>query len=619
MNMPMPTFRRRLARWAGWFFSANTLFFLLVGLSYVPYIQLDSHASSLVAALTTMKGDLMVVAFTVFAFIGQAALLSYALCAIVLVLALIYPKRRFIFTVAIILSSLAVTALIADALVFHLYRYHLAGLIWHILMSGAFSEVIVLSPLEYMLIAAMMIVIALLQYAIAKYVWINIRKNKTKYRGKYIAIALVSCLFLSYALYFSASDVTNASGSKAIAARANDHLIIMAAQKVPYYYLGNYQRFTQLHKQLHYPKHTLRFRTVKQPFNIVIIAIDTWRFDMMNRLVTPNIYRFSLRAWNFKNNYSGGNATQPGIYSLFYSLSPMDWTEISQQKISPVLIDQLIRDHYQMRVFASASLEYPDFDKTVFKRIKDLQINTPGNTPAQRDREITNEFMRFIKTRKRQQPFFSFLFYDSVHGYCQTNRQFPTPFQPEVAQCNRIVLTNNSDPVPYLNRYKNAVLYDDSLVGKALDTLKKQGLLKNTVVVITADHGEEFNDEHLDYWGHASGFDPYQVRTPLIVYWPGKQHKVIHYQTSHYDIVPTLMRKVLGCTNPLKDYSTGSLLTSKKRKHYLLVGSYVNFAILQKHRTTVVYPGGNFDITKPSGHLIPNAKLNKQVYRFLSP
>ncbi|WP_235379013.1 sulfatase-like hydrolase/transferase [Candidatus Coxiella mudrowiae] len=64
------------------------------------------------------------------------------------------------------------------------------------------------------------------------------------------------------------------------------------------------------------------------------------------------------------------------------------------------------------------------------------------------------------------------------------------PFQLAVKQCDRFSLTPNSDPIPYVNRYHNAVYFVDSEVKKVLDDFKSHDLLKNTIVIITADHDE---------------------------------------------------------------------------------------------------------------------------------
>jgi len=379
---------------------------------------------------------------------------------------------------------------------------------------------------------------------------------------------------------------------------------------------GFFLQNKQLSKPLNYPLHPLRYHTSNQPYNVVVIAIDTWRYDMMNAVVTPHIAQFSQRAWNFRNHYSGGDSTQPGIFSLFYSIPANYWTAALQQKQGSVFIQALLQHHYQMGIFSSASLHFPAFDETVFRDINHLQVETPGDNSAQRDQRIVKELEQFIKHKDQSRPFFSFLFFDAVHGFYDSDtHQIPQPFQPSIQSCNRLVLTKHSNPIPYLNRYKNAVRFDDQLVGKVLAKLKQRHLLQKTIVIITADHGEEFNDEGLGYWGHASAFDPYQVRTPLIVYWPHTQPREIHYQTSHYDIVPTLMTRMLGSLNAFSDYSVGTSLLTKGHRPYLIVGSYVDYAILQKNRITTIYPGGDYAVSHMNGRTIPGARLDMVTFQ----
>ncbi|MDP2514042.1 sulfatase-like hydrolase/transferase [Photobacterium damselae subsp. piscicida] len=50
------------------------------------------------------------------------------------------------------------------------------------------------------------------------------------------------------------------------------------------------------------------------------------------------------------------------------------------------------------------------------------------------------------------------------------------------------------------NRYKNALFYIDGLIAKVLKHID----LQNTIIVITSDHGQEFNDNKQNYWGHSA-------------------------------------------------------------------------------------------------------------------
>ena len=44
------------------------------------------------------------------------------------------------------------------------------------------------------------------------------------------------------------------------------------------------------------------------------------------------------------------------------------------------------------------------------------------------------------------------------------------------------------DPTPFWNLYRNTCYQDDLLLGKVFEALKKQGLMDNTIVVLTGDH-----------------------------------------------------------------------------------------------------------------------------------
>src|SRR5699024_3018392 len=133
----------------------------------------------------------------------------------------------------------------------------------------------------------------------------------------------------------------------------------------------------------------------------------------------------------------------------------------------------------------------------------------------------------------------------------------PMPFQPSWESVNFLTLDENTDPEPFFNLYKNSVHFVDSLVGKALDKLRAQGLMDDTRIVITGDHGQEFDDTGLGYWGHNGNYSRFQTKVPLVIHWPGKGSGRVEYFTSHFDIAPTLMKRVLGVDNAFDATSVG--------------------------------------------------------------
>ena len=82
------------------------------------------------------------------------------------------------------------------------------------------------------------------------------------------------------------------------------------------------------------------------------------------------------------------------------------------------------------------------------------------------------------------------------------------------------------------------------------------------MIILTGDHGQEFNDNGLNFWEHATNFTKYQVQTPLVIYWPKTKRRQINYVTNHFGIVPLLLTKILGVQNPTSDYSAGTSLFS---------------------------------------------------------
>ncbi|WP_277036597.1 sulfatase-like hydrolase/transferase [Turicimonas muris] len=331
----------------------------------------------------------------------------------------------------------------------------------------------------------------------------------------------------------------------------------------------------------------------KDKKNIVFLFVDTLRADMFTQEIMPNLTAFGNENTVFKNNYSNGNNTRHGIFSLFTGIPGSYWTKALSSSTPSVLITALQKEDYGIGIFAGAPLNLPEFHTTIFSSVDNLRVWPRGEGANQSDQFAIENFENWVKKLPKGKPFFSFIFLDSVHAY-----DFPkTPeheyFVPYWKNINHMKLNNDFDPTEYLNTYKNSVRFADTMIQQVIDFLKKENLLDNTILVISSDHGDEFNDNKLNYWSHGGNFTDPQIKVPLVIHWPGKPKGTFDYLTTLMDLVPTILPEVLGCTNPTSDYSVGQNIWEPDRKrNWFYSSGYDRNAFVEPDRIVLINKAG---------------------------
>ena len=607
------TTKKHYLKWWAWFFIGNTLFFWLIGLNYlstIPWLNTN---------YLTATGKKLLSLFLITSYAGHLALL--ALLVATITLPLLFFKRKLFLISSVLLASTAATWLLFDTFVYTFYRFHLNGIVLNFAIHGLKGSVFDFSRLEIGMSILMICAVFTLEIGFGCWLWRRVKKPFLQGFLKWIIIPLPLSLYFSYAMIFYSAHaeinrlfldsirflplhnemlgllLPTKEGRKILERSGENHTIQSDKSNAP----------------LNYPRHPLVFKENKNPLNLVIIAIDTWRFDMLNTEVTPLIEKFSKKAWVFNQHISGGNSTGPGFFSFFYGIPATYWTSMEKQHRAPILLDTLLDQDYQMGIFSSAKLTTPPLHKTVFQHIPNLDFNEQaGDTWREKDRAVTIQFKKFIQAaHKKTTPFFSFIVYKSAHAYC-FEKESIGPFQPVINECNRLHLNENNFSL-YINRYKNALFQIDQEIAEVIQTLEQNNLLKNTVIILTGDHGEEFDDNHLGFWGHGSNFTRYQTQVPLIIYWPEEKPRTLTHLTSHFDIVPTLMTRLLGNISPMSDYSIGKDILDTKPRPYLILNSYIHLGILEPQQITTIYPSGHGEMTDLNGQKNSDLTLNTPV------
>jgi len=99
--------------------------------------------------------------------------------------------------------------------------------------------------------------------------------------------------------------------------------------------------------------------------------------------------------------------------------------------------------------------------------------------------------------------------------------------------------------------------------------------------------------------------------------WPNQKPGIVTYQTTHFDLVPTLFRRILGVSNPIEDYSVGRDFFSIKQTSFVISGNYAYFALIMKNHILIFHDSGMYRFTdldmRPSLNTTINTMLQKQA------
>jgi uncharacterized protein len=581
--MPPIEMRDRLLRWWGWLLLTTLSLLLLVAVRYFEVIDLDARPAALL-----FRAIMLVAHFTTLATISLLP---------VLVGIVLWPRPRVIIPLGVLCAATAVAVLMIDTQVYQLYRFHINAGVLNLLFGGAARETFVFSGTMYVQAALIAATILAAVVTAGGLLWLRATAPPQRRAiPRAVASLLVAALVSFHSMHIWADAVAYEP-------------FLEQTEVLPMRYAATAKRLLRSHgvdlgpmqtmavaeakgaRELSYPLQPITCHAPENPPNVIVIAIDSWRFDALNAEVTPNIEAFGRRSARFLDHYSGGNATRIGMFSLFYSIPGTYWHRVLAERQGPVLIEQLARLDYDLQVFRSAPLYSPEFDRTVFSQLDGVRTRSDGKSSAEWDRDLTNDFLGYLQSRTDASPFFALLFYDSPHSFDHP-ADYPAKFQPAAAQVNYLQLDGDTDPLPLLNRYRNSVHYVDSLIGEALSALESRGLLENSVVIVTGDHGQEFNDSRQNYWGHASNFTRFQTGVPLLVYAPGLEPKTYRHRTTHFDVMPSLMRNYLGCDDPFSNYSVGQPLFEAGGRETIVMSEYSDFAIMNGNNTAVVRKHG---------------------------
>ena len=315
------------------------------------------------------------------------------------------------------------------------------------------------------------------------------------------------------------------------------------------------------------------------PFNVVVVLIDTLRADHLgaygyDRPTSPHFDALAADSVLFDHTVSQAAWTKPSVASLMTGAFVHRHGVISSHDALgpelPTLAETLRQRGYRTAAFTSNPWITPEFHfdrgfdqfesgramgaqltnlyrllkrvDRVFKRrgvTTDLATwafwGTNGNVGnSQRDRLLTDSAVEWIR-RQKGDPFFLYLHLIGPHDPYDPPAEFARRFRaPDwdgvvsrtVPPARVQTIFDQASPLTDAERaaliaqYDGAIAFSDEQLGRVIDALRETGKLDQTLLVVTADHGEEFYEHH--NWRHGSQLYNEVVHVPLAFRLPGQ-------------------------------------------------------------------------------------------------
>lgn len=313
---------------------------------------------------------------------------------------------------------------------------------------------------------------------------------------------------------------------------------------------------------------TASARPAQSPPNVLLISVDTLRADHLgvygyDRPTSPHIDELARGGVTFERAIAVTNWTLPSHMSMMTGQLPSaHGVHTVQHRLagSKVTLAEVLKNAgYQTAAFTGG---YNVDARFGFDQGFDLYH---GDTLAQLSMEEKRRYGKGIRlsyllpsldawlTEHQSDPFFVFLHFWDVHAPYMPHAEHVERWSPGYAgridvlthelvdEFNRPGMPANGDDVDRVRAlYDNEISFVDHHLGQLWAVLRKLGLMDNTIIVLTSDHGDELM-EHA--FGHGQAlYDP-EVHVPLIVRYPPKisAGQRVQQVVSSVDILPTIL------------------------------------------------------------------------------
>ncbi|MGH9382993.1 MAG: sulfatase [Vicinamibacterales bacterium] len=314
--------------------------------------------------------------------------------------------------------------------------------------------------------------------------------------------------------------------------------------------------------------------------NLVLIIMDTVRASEVEldaaSTLTPSLKVFSRTGTRFDRAMATAPWTLPSIGTMFTGRLPREIfsrgeTPLNARTPLPgdyATIAEVLRDRGYFTagfvantVYGSVKhglnrgfIHYEDYSLTwesfwgssaLFHRTYDKLRRLSGNRQAidrKTATDVSASFLRWLD-RRGSRPFFAFLNYFDAHDpYAPPARfEIPGAVRPQFPAIDPFYRYPSNEIMALRQAYQASVSYVDDEIGVLLRGLRDRGLVENTLVVITSDHGEHFGEHEL--MTHGNSVYRALLAVPLIMSFPKRipEGMIVRRPISLRDLAATML------------------------------------------------------------------------------
>jgi len=319
------------------------------------------------------------------------------------------------------------------------------------------------------------------------------------------------------------------------------------------------------------PARQEKLMRIKNRPNVILITISSLRADHVSSLgydrqTTPNFDKFAKENILFTNAFATSSWQMPAIGSIFTSLYPTEHgaTHINNKLSRKVQnMAGLLKENgfytagfsCNPRLSADCGFDqgfdfYDDYSVSMMLSSMLFDQEDSFDINKRRTNDLVNDAVVRWLQNNSQKPFFLFVhYYDNHWDYLPPQPYSTLYYDPDFiddidgTEIAREPLYSNkpSDEDVYhiVALYDGEVRQTDSDLGELLSFLEKEGRYEDSIVIVMADHGEQFY-EH----GHTShhGIFDELIRVPLAISVPDVNTRgTIDAFVSGVDIMPTIL------------------------------------------------------------------------------